>query len=65
MKSPAIRTGTAVSSERQGGTGWSQLKKSTAFPTTTASMNMAMPMGSFIRMSRIKMVTETAMEALP
>jgi hypothetical protein len=60
-----IRTGIAVSMELQGWTGCSQLKKSTAFPTTTASMNMAIPIGSFSRISMSSMETDTAMEALP
>ena len=42
-----------------------QLKKSTALPTTTASMNMAMPMGSFSSMSITSMVNDTAMDAVP
>ena len=45
--------------------GSSQLKKSTALPTTTASINMAMPMGSFRRTSMIRIVIDTAIDALP
>ena len=51
--------------EVQGGTRWVQLKKSTALPTTMASMNMAMPMGSRSRMSISSIVQDTAMEAVP
>ena len=54
-----------VSREVHLGTGWSQLKKSTDLPTTKASMNMAMPTGSFMRMSMVRMVRDTAMEAVP
>ena len=37
----------------------------TVVPTTKASMNMERPMGSRRRISMMRMVTETAMEALP
>ena len=47
------------------GTASIQLKKSTALPTTTASMNMAIPMGSLSRISITRMVRDTAMDALP
>ena len=49
----------------QGGIGSIHMKKSTAFPTTIASMNIAMPTGSFIRMSMSRIVIETAMDAVP
>ena len=47
------------------GTAPIQLKKSTDFPTTTASMNMAMPMGSFSSMSISSIAREIATEAVP
>ena len=65
MNSPTIITGMAERSDWHGATGWSQLKKSTDLPTTTASMNMAMPMGSRSSTSMSRMVRDTAMEALP
>ena len=51
--------------EAAGGTAWMALKKSTDLPTTTASMNMATPMGSRSRISMSRMVRDTAMEAVP
>ena len=54
-----------VSREVHLGTGWSQLKKSTDLPTTKASMNMAMPMGSLMSTSMPRMVSDTVTEAVP
>ena len=65
MISPIISTDIEVSIELQGGTIRIQLKKSTDFPTTTASMNIAIPIGSFNRISMTRIVIETAIDAVP
>ena len=58
-------TGTPTRGERQGGTTFRRLKKSTALPTTSASMNMAMPIGSRRRTSIARTVKDTQIEAVP
>ena len=58
-------TGTPTKGERQAGTTCRRLKRSTALPTTIASMNMAMPIGSRISTSMARMVSDTQIEAVP
>ena len=65
MNRPMIMTGIPDTSDCRAGTALIRLKKSTDLPTTIASMNIAMPMGSFKAISMSSMVHETAMEALP
>ena len=62
---PMIMTGMPIQTDWSLGTGWIQLKKSTAFPTTVASMNMAIPIGSFKRISIRRISRETATAAFP
>ena len=65
MTRPRSITGIPAQRELRAGTALIRLKKSTDFPTTKASMNMAMPMGSLSSMSISSMVQDTAMEAVP
>ncbi len=62
MISPRIITGIPVFKEPHFGTAFILLKKSTALPTTKASMNMASPIGSFKAISISRIAYETAIE---